>query len=274
MDPRISSMRDAAVAGQFYPGKPEELEQAVKASLPEGKARIRGAIGVMVPHAGYVYSGSVAGAVYGAIELPGRYIIIGPNHTGVGSSAAMMAQGSWRMPLGEVPVDEALAAAILSKSRVLSADATAHVFEHSIEVQLPFLQYLIPEIRIVPISLMLSDAASCREIGGAIARAIAREKEPVLIVASSDMSHYESQDQAQRKDRLALERILALDAEGLLETVSANSISMCGAAPTAAMLFAAVELGASEASLVKYRTSGDVTGDLSQVVGYAGVVVA
>ncbi len=274
MDPRISSVRDAAVAGRFYPADRAELEQSISEMAVEAAGWIGSAVGVMVPHAGYMYSGAVAGAVYASVELPRRFIILGPNHTGVGSPGSVMARGRWRLPLGDIPIDESLAAAIISDSDVLKEDATAHVFEHSIEVQLPFLQQLAPGFSFVPISLMVRDSASCMDIGSAVARAVSSQRESVLIIASSDMSHYESQQTAERKDRLALERVLALDAKGLLETIAADAISMCGAAPTAAMLSAAVELGASGATLVKYRTSGDVTGDLDQVVGYAGVVVS
>lgn len=274
MDPRISSVRDAAVAGQFYPQDAVSVEQVVSENVSKGEAGITDAIGVMAPHAGYMYSGAVAGAVYGSVDLPRRFVIMGPNHTGIGSRGSVMAKGIWRMPLGDVSVDEGLAAEIISGSQVLTEDATAHVFEHSIEVQLPFLQHLVQEFTFVPISLMVNDSASCSDIGAAIAGAISGQQDRVMIIASSDMSHYESQAEAERKDRMALERVLALDPKGLLKTVSVNSISMCGAAPAAAMLFAARELGASKAELIKYQTSGDITGDINQVVGYAGVIVS
>lgn len=274
MDPRISSVRDAAVAGQFYPGNAGAIEKAVRDQLAGAESVVENAIGVMAPHAGYMYSGAVAGAVYGSVKVPGKLVVLGPNHTGIGSRASVMAKGRWRMPLGDVPIDEDLAREMLAGSQVLSEDATAHVFEHSIEVQLPFLQYLHPGITFVPISLMVNDAASCSDIGAAVAAAISRRRDRVLIVASSDMSHYERQNEAERKDMMALEKVLELDPDGLLETVDENSISMCGVAPTAAMLYAARELGASRGTLIKYQTSGDVTGDINQVVGYAGVVVS
>ncbi len=271
MEPLKSPVREAAVAGQFYPGLGSDLRSAVSEKLGEGPGRQ--ALGVMAPHAGYIYSGAVAGEVYSSVVLPKKFVIIGPNHTGLGPPASLMAEGTWRLPGGDVAIDASLAGDILSRSSVLTADTSAHVYEHSIEVQLPFLQYLAGTMEFVPVCLMVGDAASCRDVGEAVAAAIAGREERVLIIASSDMTHYESQEEAQRKDRLALDRILALDPDGLLETVRIHGISMCGAAPAAAMLYACNQLGARGAELVRYETSGDVTGDFSQVVGYAGVVV-
>lgn len=272
LNPLITPVREAAVAGKFYPGTRTGLEHAVKEMIGAGPTRR--ALGVMVPHAGYMYSGRVAGEVFGAVELPQTFVIIGPNHTGLGPVASIMTSGVWRLPGGDAVIDGALADSILARSRVLKADERAHTFEHSIEVQIPFLQYLVGDVGFVPISLMVTSADYCRDIGQAVAAAIKAAPGPVLVVASSDMTHYESQAAAQEKDRLAIERLLALDPEGLLETVQTNHISMCGAAPAAAMLFASRDQGAREARLIKYETSGDVTGDYQQVVGYAGVVVS
>lgn len=267
----MTPVRDAAVAGQFYPGNPHLLESAVKELIGPGPKH--NALGVMVPHAGYMYSGSVAGEVYGAVEMPHSFIIIGPNHSGLGPMASIMASGVWRLPGGDAAIDEDLAGAVLSRSSSLEADDRAHVFEHSIEVQIPFMQYLSGNVSFVPISMMAHSLEVCRDIGTAVAAAVTASRNPVLVVASSDMTHYESQVIAHEKDQLAIDRLLALDPEGLLDTVQTNHISMCGVAPAAAMLFACNQLGAREARLVKYETSGDVTGDFSQVVGYAGVVV-
>ncbi|MFA5801433.1 MAG: AmmeMemoRadiSam system protein B [Thermoleophilia bacterium] len=272
MDTLNSPVRNAAVAGQFYPGKRDELERAIKNMIGHGPAR--SALGVIVPHAGYIYSGPVAGEVYGAVELPDTFIILGPNHTGLGPVASIMTAGIWNLPGGEAYIDSDLAKSILENSTTLAADESAHVFEHSIEVQIPFLQYMVGNVNFVPISLMLTSADSCRDVGEAIATALKGRGKKTLIVASSDMTHYESQAVAQEKDNLALERVLALDPDGLLDTVHKNQISMCGAAPAAAMLYATLKLGASEARLQKYQTSGDVTGDYSQVVGYAGVIIS
>lgn len=264
-------IREPAVAGQFYPSQPEELEREVAEKLGSGPKR--DALGVMAPHAGYVYSGAVAGAVYGAVNIPNRLVILGPNHTGMGAAAALMDTGIWRLPGGDVPVDAELARSILDASHLLSSDKFAHIYEHSIEVQLPFLRHLAGDMSFVPISIMSGNREVCRDIGQAVAKAISGSQEPVLIVASSDMTHYESGAEAKRKDELALGRMLSLDAEGLLDTVYGNDISMCGVMPAAAMLFSCNELGATDAELISYANSGDVTGDYGQVVGYAGVAV-
>jgi len=267
----MTPVREAAVAGQFYPGSADALEKTVKELIGSGPAAP--AMGVVVPHAGYMYSGRVAGAVYGSVELPQTFVIIGPNHTGLGPAASIMTSGLWRLPDGDAAIETKLAEAILAGSRYLEADGRAHQYEHSIEVQLPFLQYLVGDVHFVPIALMSTNVDVCRDIGLAVAQAV-KAAGPVLVVASSDMTHYESQDQAREKDTLAIERLLALDPEGLLGTVMNRNISMCGVGPATVMLFACKELGATQARLVKYETSGDVTGDFSQVVGYAGVIVS
>ncbi len=272
MDPLITPVREPAVAGKFYPGTRTALEQSVKEMIGQGPAR--DALGVMAPHAGYMYSGRVAGEVYGDVRLPHTFVILGPNHSGLGTAASIMDSGIWRLPGGDAVIDENLAFSILSHSRSLAVDDKAHLFEHSIEVQLPFLQYLVGEIKFVPISMMVSSVDYCRDIGLAVAAAIKAAPGSVLVIASSDMTHYETQAVAQEKDQLAIKHLLELDPVGLLETVQAHHISMCGVAPAAAMLFACKELGAREAMLARYETSGDVTGDYNQVVGYAGVVVS
>lgn len=261
------------MAGQFYPASVAELTRTIRGMVadtcPAGRA-----MGVMVPHAGYIYSGPVAAEVFGSIELPDTFIIIGPNHTGLGPPASIMTAGVWEMPAGQVPVNSGLADAIRSHSLILAADEAAHIYEHSIEVQVPFLQLLAGDISIVPVCLMAADAGECRALGIAVARAVREWGRPVLIVASSDMTHYESRESALRKDHTALERVLDLDPDGLLETVREEQISMCGAVPAAVMLNACRELGATTARLTRYTTSGDVTGDDAQVVGYAGVIVS
>jgi len=272
MDLSASKVREPAVAGQFYPGGRQDLKEAIDSMV--GKGPPQAALGILVPHAGYVFSGSVAGEVYGAVELPDTFVIIGPNHTGLGPVASIMTSGSWSLPAGEAKIDSTLAADILEKSRFLADDRTAHVYEHSIEVQIPFLQQLAGDVRIVPVSLMAAGDDECRDIGNAIAAALRTYGKKVLIIASSDMSHYESREVAAEKDGLALEKVLALDPNGLLETVQRYQISMCGAVPAAVMLYACIGLGAEEARLVRYQTSGDVSGDYSQVVGYAGVIIS
>lgn len=269
-------IRPPAVAGSFYEGRREPLLAQVRDRLPETRAT-SSAFGAIVPHAGYVYSGVVAGAVYGALTVPSRVVLLGPNHTGRGAPAALDPSDAWRTPLGDVPVDTDLADRILELSPSLERDAGAHAREHSLEVQLPFLQVVRRDVRIVSIAIGAHDLELCREIGAALARLgreIAAEGgEPPLLLASSDMNHYESRQVGKRKDDLALARIRAVDPEGLYATVAAESISMCGVLPAAALLFAARESGVSEAAIVARRDSGDETGDPSSVVGYAGVVL-
>jgi len=248
----------------------------------ETEAKKVKALGIVAPHAGLVYSGSVAGAVYSRIELPGTFVLIGPNHTGLGAPVSLMANGSWQTPLGTVRINEDLAAAVLSKSRRIHDDTMAHLQEHSLEVQLPFIQYLKKEFTIVPIQMMDTRLETCVELGNAIAQAIAecevRSAEykagGTLIVASSDMSHYVSAETAKKKDHAAIKRILELDAPGLYNTVRDENISMCGYGPAVAMITACKILGATKAELVKYTNSGDVSGDYDQVVGYAGIIVS
>ena len=264
--------RDPAVAGQFYPGEKDlllaELARLVVPREPKLKA-----IGVVSPHAGYMYSGGVAGLLFGGIELPSTVIVLCPNHTGRGEPLAMYPDGSWVTPLGNVPVNACLASIMLEEVPDLAADAVAHWFEHSLEVQLPFLQYMRPDVTIVPICIGFSGFDRCTSLGEGIARAIQQFGEEVLIVASSDMSHYEPVETAREKDRSALHELLSLNAEGLVRVCREQRITMCGAAPVAAMLVAALKLGAVHAELVAYATSGDVTGDNRQVVGYASVEV-
>jgi len=265
-------IRNPVVAGQFYPGSPEQLKSMI-AQMVDEKAEKEDAIGLVSPHAGYVYSGPVAGAVMSRIKFKGTFIIMGPNHTGSGQPLSIMTDGVWKTPLGDVEIDSELAGRILAASKHLKEDRGAHQFEHSIEVQLPFLQYFKPDIKFVPIILAHASGTVYQEIGKEIARAVKESNKEVVILASSDMTHYESQESAWSKDAQAIEAILALDEDELLKRVRELDITMCGYAPTMVMLSAAKELGATEAELVRYQTSGDVTDDYSAVVGYAGVIV-
>ncbi len=231
------------------------------------------AVGVVMPHAGYIYSGAVAGAIVSRIEIKGTFIILGPNHTGLGQPLSVMTTCSWQTPLGEVHVDTELAKKILSLCPALKEDSLAHQSEHSIEVQLPFLQYYKPDVKIVPIMLAVSNPAILKSLGQAIARAVKETGRSSVILASSDMSHYESQKQARQKDRLAILAMLDLNPEALLKVVEEKHITMCGYAPAAVMLWAAAEMGTLKTELIKYQTSGDVTGDMNSVVGYVGLIV-
>jgi hypothetical protein len=265
-------IRQPAVADQFYDGNPTRLHYELGKLIGPAK-EARSARAIVVPHAGYIYSGAVAGAAYAQVQVPETVVILGPSHTGVGVPAALMASGSWSMPMGKVPISEDLAATMLKLSDYLEDDTLAHTYEHSLEVQIPFLQYRQPNLSIVPVCLKNLSFSVCKEIGSVIAEAVRQSGKSVLLVASTDMSHYESQEQAQFKDRLAIDKILALDPQGLLETVTGNNISMCGVIPTTVTLLASLTLGAGSAELIRYATSGDVTGDYAQVVGYASFII-
>ncbi len=266
-------IRQPAVANQFYDGDPARLRLDIE-RMTGGRAGREECTAIIAPHAGYIYSGSVAGAAFARARIPETVIIAGPNHTGYGAPASVMPEGTWRMPFGDVPVASDLASAIISRSSVLEADYQAHMYEHSLEVQVPFLQYFQPALQIVPICLSHMPYEACEEIASALSDAIKTAGRPVLMVASTDMSHYESQAQANAKDRLAIEQILEMNPRGLYDTVVANRISMCGFIPTTAMLAASLLMGATSAELVQYATSGDVSGDYERVVGYASFIIS
>lgn len=265
-------VRRAVVAGQFYNGTEESLKAQVEGYINE-KAKKGEVIGALAPHAGFMFSGEVAGAVYSRIIFPETFVILGPNHTGTGHPCAIMTKGKWQTPLGEVEIDSDVAGKILANSKDLKEDERAHSYEHSIEVQLPFLQYLGKDFKFVPICLSHLDLETCWDMGKAIAKAIKEEKKKVVIIASSDLTHYEPQEEANRKDKVALGAVIKLDPEGLLTKVEELRISMCGVIPTCIMLIASKELGATKGELVKYMTSGDVIGDYRQVVGYGGALI-
>lgn len=266
------TVRPPAVAGRFYPAEAQALAGQVEGLVLPAHEKLS-ARGCVVPHAGYMYSGHVAGAVYGALRLPSRYILLGPRHFPQGQPLAILSEGSWSTPLGNVRIDEALAAEIKRACALLREDELAHRTEHSLEVQLPFLQQCVKDFSFVPIVLGTDRLAALEELGRAVAQVVAAQHGPVLIVSSSDLNHYESDAITRRKDRKAIDQILALDPRGLYDTVRREEISMCGYGPTVALLTAARALGASHAELVRYATSGDVTGDRDQVVGYAGIII-
>jgi len=265
-------IRPPAVAGHFYPLNPNELAQNVDGFLLP-RAENNRALGCVVPHAGYIYSGHVAGAVYSSLEIPARLILMGPRHYPRGESLAILSEGSWASPLGDAKIDSPLAAELKHEFPRLREDAVAHEREHSLEVQIPFLQRLRGDFRFVPIVLGTDRYGVLEELGHAVAKVVAAQGEPVLVVASSDMNHYESDAITRVKDEHAIARVLALDPRGLYDTVRAEGITMCGFAATVAMLVAVCDLGASEAELVRYATSGDINGDRERVVGYAGIVI-
>ena len=266
-------IREPFVAGQFYPDNPDVLKETLDKLLGKVSGEKVRAVSIVSPHAGYIYSGAVAGATFAQIEVPDSVILIGPNHTGLGERFSVMNEGTWRTPLGDIAIDTRLAEAVVEGSELFRADAAAHTQEHSLEVQLPFIQRLNSRAKIVPITVMGADFEDCDEMATAIAAAIKNYNEEVLIVASSDMNHFESEETTQRKDRLAIKELLELNAKGLLKITDKESISMCGAVPAAITILASKKLGARTAKLTSHQTSAETSGDYSNVVGYAGVVI-
>jgi AmmeMemoRadiSam system protein B len=266
--------RKPYVAGQFYPSGRERLRETI-AALVDPEAVAQKAIALVSPHAGYVYSGLVAGAVFSSAKIPETCVILGPSHRGLDTLFAIQVRGRWATPLGESPVDEALASRILAKSALIAEDERAHLAEHSLEVELPFIQYFRPDAAFVPIVVSAEARFEDLEtLGHALAEAVRQDGREALIVASTDMSHYVSQKTAEKKDMAAIRKVLDLDPAGLFELVLSERISMCGFQPTTAALVAALGLGASKAELIRYQTSGDASGDYAQVVGYAGIRVS
>jgi MEMO1 family protein len=267
-------IRQPAVAGRFYPSDPEVLRQDIRAYLTQsGRTKPIRALGCVAPHAGYVYSGRVAGAVFAALEIPELCLVLCPNHTGMGRFLAIMSEGSWQTPLGDIPIDSSFASALKQQCSLLEEDSSAHRTEHAAEVELPFLQSIQRDLKFVPIALGTSQFEALEQLGIAIADVIAAQGSRVLIVASSDMNHYESDAITRVKDQSAIEPILRLDARALYDAVTQKHISMCGFGPAVAMLTATKKLGAKSAELVRYATSGDISGDRDLVVGYAGIIV-
>lgn len=276
-------VRHPAVAGSWYAGTPQalraQLEGCFTHTLGPGKLpRVaekgpRNVVGLVCPHAGYMYSGPVAAHAYYQLAMDGKpdvIVIFSPNHTGRGSALALMNEGAWRTPLGDVEIDAEAANQILHESRVVDVDEAAHAFEHSIELQLPFLQYLYGSaFKFVPICFLMQDLESSREVGRATAKALSGKN--ALVIASTDMTHYEPQEKAERKDKMAIDAALKLDEEQYYSAVESYGISTCGYGPVMAAITAAKLLGAKRAQLLCYKTSGDVTGDFSAVVGYASI---
>lgn len=260
-------LREPAVAGRFYPGNPARLAADVDGYLRTDAARLP-ALGLVAPHAGYTYSGAIAGEVYRKVVIPPRVVVLGPNHTGLGAMASLWPGGRWRTPLGEVEIDDGLTD-VLTDAPGIEIDDQAHLHEHSLEVQVPFLQRSQPALTLAAICLGPLSWRGCEDLGRAVGRAAAAAG--ALVVASSDMSHYVSAAEAREKDRRAIDRMLALDPAGLFDVVRREKISMCGFVPATVMLVAALEMGATAAELVRYGHSGEVTGDDAQVVGYAAI---
>ena len=265
-------IRPPAVAGRFYSDDPKQLSRDVDQYLDRTAEKVR-ALGCVIPHAGYIYSAHVAGAVYSTILIPSRIILLGPRHYPRGEQMAILSEGSWQTPLGDARIDWELARALARACPRLREDPVAHQAEHSLEVQLPFLQRLIPDLRFVPVVLGTDRYPLLEELGHAVAEVIKAQKEPVLVIASSDMNHYERDSLTRVKDHRTIIQIVELNPRGLYDTVRSEAITMCGYAATVAMLVAVLDLGATKARLIRYATSGDISGDRERVVGYAGIVV-
>lgn len=280
----LPALRRPTVAGQFYEGDAEALRAQLKAcflhrlgpqKLPQVNfhMRPRNIVGMVCPHAGYMYSGPVAATAFYELAIDGKpdtVVLLGPNHTGYGSALALMREGTWQTPLGNVEIDTELANAILKETRTVDADATAHRFEHSLEVQLPFLQFLYGnDFKIVPICYLMQDYDSAVEVGRALTEAL--DATNTVVIASSDMTHYEPAKKAAQKDQEALKHVIAMDAKRFYETIEKQNITACGYAPITSLITYANGVNAKEAKLLSYHNSGDITGDHSSVVGYAAV---
>lgn len=266
------ALRPARFAGSWYPGDPDELRRALAEAAPREPGEPTRAVAVIAPHAGYRYSLPIAAAAYARVEVPAVAIVLCPNHTVPPPIVSIWSAGAWETPLGRVEVDAALAARIAREFPGAVEETAAHLREHAVELQLPLLQARNPAIRIVPIVVAAPGAAELQGLGEAIARAVAGRTD-VLLVASTDMTHHEPASRAEAKDRRALARVEALDPRGLLEVCERDRITMCGVRPTAAVLWAALGLGAERVELARYGHSGQVGGDDASVVGYAGLVV-
>jgi len=278
-------VRHPCQAGMFYAGSAQSLKAQVEecythklgpGALPEvAEKHLQKVVALISPHAGYMFSGPIAAHGYYQLAADGKpdiVVLFGPNHTGSGSALAVMRDGTWRTPLGDVEIDTSTADLILKESRIIDVDDSAHAFEHSIEVQLPFLQYLYGSaFKFVPICFLMQDLESSREVGLAVAKAVSGKN--CVVVASTDMTHYEPQKSAERKDKAAINAVLKLDEEKLYATVENLNISMCGYGPTVAAITAAKSLGAKRVQLLCYKTSGDVVGDYTAVVGYASIML-
>jgi AmmeMemoRadiSam system protein B len=266
-------LRLPAVAGQFYPANPRELTHLIQkfTATEPGTAKVR-VRACLVPHAGYIYSGGVAGAVFSRIHLPRKIVVVGVRHSPPGADLAILSEGAWRTPLGDVPLDEPLARMLKDSCPRLREDTVAHEREHSLEVEIPFLQVLDPGFAFVPVAVGTLRFSDLRDLGLALARVIQESREEILIVTSSDMNHYEDDETTRAKDQQAIEKLKALDAQGLYEVCREKRISMCGLGPAVATLTAMKAVGAEGGELVCYATSGDVSGDRDAVVGYAGMI--
>jgi AmmeMemoRadiSam system protein B len=266
-------LRLPAVAGSFYPSDPDELTAQVSEYTEKNNvAAVRGIKACLVPHAGYMFSGHVAGAVYARIQLPKKIVVLGVRHRPPGLPMAIISKGAWRTPLGDAPIDEELAGSLRAASPLLQEDIVAHGREHSLEVQIPFLQILQPQFKFVPIALGTANFENLVKVGEGIGKALAELDEKVLLLTTSDLNHYEDNATTRQKDQKAIEQLLKMDAQGLYQVCANEDISMCGLGPAVAMLTALQVWKATKAELIRYATSADRSGDPEAVVGYAGMI--
>ncbi len=268
------NLRRPYVAGQFYPDDALELKSMIAAWLAPEVSK-KNCLGCILPHAGYAYSGKVAADTVAQIEIKDSLVLFGPNHTGQGKDFSLMAQGTWQTPLGNIEIDRQLAELFLAKSKYLQKDCRAHAQEHSLEVQLPILQYFRQDFKIVPIIFSSVDLFELKQVAEELAAVVIAHdlKSSIMFIASSDLTHYEPQSSAEFKDALAIRAILDLDEQKLHQAVEESQISMCGFAPIAVLIMTAKLLGAKQGELIKYQTSGQTSGDRSSVVGYAGITI-
>lgn len=281
----LPAQRLPACAGQFYEAMPEQLHAQVRALLEPGATRMS-ARSIVCPHAGLMYSGAVAGAVYSRVTLPSTAILVGPNHTGYGPPLSVYSEGTWLLPGGALTVAADLGRALLARCPMAESDHLAHLHEHCLEVQLPFLHLLRPDIQILPVVVGFRDLEACRALGLALAAVIEEAPTPPLLIASTDLTHcgpgfgqspppgLTAEAFAHQQDRLALDALQTLDGDRLHRTVEDHHVTMCGYVPSTAILFATRALGGNQANIIRYATSADVSGDVNRVVGYAGVVMS
>jgi hypothetical protein len=266
-------VRLPAVAGRFYPSDPAELSAQIREyTTPTDEPPVRNVKACLVPHAGLMFSGHVAGAVFSSIRIPKKVVLLGVRHRPPGSPAAIISEGAWRTPLGAAQIDHELAAELKAVCPQLTEDAVAHSKEHSLEVEIPFLQVLKPDFRFVPIALGTAHFETLVSVGEAVGAVLAAAKQDILLVTSSDLNHYEDDATTRLKDGQAIQQLLNMDARALYDVCRKEEISMCGLGPAVAMLTALQVLNASHAELIRYATSADRSGDPSAVVGYAGMV--
>ncbi len=265
-------IRQPAVAGNFYSRDAAQLKSDIEGFVIKD-CKKKAVLGIVSPHAGYMYSGRVAGHLYSWIKVPDTVVILAPNHTGYGVPYSIWPDGLWRTPLGDVKVDEEVVNELVHVCNLVEKDQEAHLYEHAAEVQIPFIQYFNPHCKIVVMVISSRNITDLKNIGKSLSSVLLKLRPSTLVVASSDMTHHESQASANRKDKIAIDEVLALNEDNLYRKVREMNITMCGVYPTIAMLVCSKERGAMMSELVRYETSGDITGDYDQVVGYAGIMV-